>query len=147
MEVPPEMEVELEVLLQEEQVGAGVLSEKELKESPQVPREDEESDGAEDAVSWGGFVSNTFSDGVTEDDELVAPVPLSVDRTGLERERKSWSCWLAGAYPPFRFIATDAGNHRGREGGKRGRGKTSKATAHREGGGVTWAALAEKAVV
>ena len=100
-EVPPEKEVETEVPLQEEDGGAGVLPEKELEENPQVPLEEEESDGAEDAVGWGGFVSDAFSDGVTEDDELVAPVPLDVDRTGLERERKSWFfCWLAGAYPP-----------------------------------------------
>ena len=101
-EVPPEKEVETEVPLQEEDGGAGVLPEKELEENPQVPLEEEESDGAEDAVGWGGFVSDAFSDGVTEDDELVAPVPLDVDRTGLERERKSWFfCWLAGAYPPL----------------------------------------------
>ena len=99
--VPPEKEVETEVP-QEEDSGAGVLPEKELEENPQVPLEEEESDGAEDAVGWGGFMSDAFSDGVTEDDEWVAPVPLDVDRTGLERERKSWFfCWLAGAYPPL----------------------------------------------
>ena len=121
----------------------GVLPEKELEENPQVPLEEEESNSAEDVVGWGGFASDAFSDGVTEDDELVAPVPLDVDRTGLERERKSWFfCWLAGAYPPFRSIATDAGNHRGGEGGKRGGREAGKTTARREGGGVTWAALA-----
>ena len=100
--VPSEKEVKTEVPLQEEDGGAGVLPEKELKENPQVPLEEEESDGAEDAVGWGGFVSDAFSDGVTEDDELVAPVSLDVDRTGLERERKSWLfCLLAGAYPPL----------------------------------------------
>ena len=120
-EVPPEKEVETEVPLQEEDGGAGVLPEKELEENPQVPLEEEESDGAEDAVGWGGFVSDAFSDGVTEDDELVAPVPLDVDRTGLERERKSWFFvgWLV-LTPPFRSIATDAGDHRGGQGGKRG---------------------------
>ena len=101
MGVPTEKEVKTEVPLQEEDGGAGVLPEKVLEENPQVPLEEEESYGAEDAVGWGGFVSDAFSDGVTEDDKLVAPVPLDVDRTGLERERKSWFCWLAGAYPPL----------------------------------------------
>ena len=101
-EVPPEKEVETEVPLQEEDGGAGVLPEKELEENPQVPLEEEEVDSAEDVVGWGGFASDAFSDGVTEDDELVAPVPLDVDRTGLEQERKLWFfCWLAGAYPPL----------------------------------------------
>ena len=98
--VPPGKEVETEVPLQEEDGGAGVLLEKELEENPQVPLEEEESDGAEDAVGWGGFVSDAFSDGVTEDDELVVPLPLDVDRTGLERERKLWFLLVGWCLPP-----------------------------------------------
>ena len=142
-EVAPERDVETEVPLQEEDGGVGVLPEKEREEKPQVPLEEEESDSAEDVVGWGGFASDAFSDGVTEDDELVALVPLDVDRTGLERERKLWFFvgWLV-LTPPCRSIATDAGNHRGGEGGKRGGREAGKTTARREGGGVTWAALA-----
>ena len=55
--------------------------------------------------------------------------------------RGSFVGWLV-LTPPFRSIATDAGDHRGGEGGKRGGREAGKTTARREGGGVTWAALA-----
>ena len=93
-------------------------------------------------------MSDAFSDGVTEDDELVVLLPLDVDRTGLEQERKLWFLLVGWCLPPpFRSFATDAGDHRGGEGGKRGGREAGKTTARREGGGVTWAALAGKKIV